>query len=309
MFFSIVFIAIRTDIIFSFKLAFMSKRIKKVDSKEVGLEIGLLIFKYFLDTEYLHYGLFTNLAPEVKNINQAQVNYAEFLKHEVPEGVKSILDVGCGSGRFALELSNSGYKVDCVSPGNILTEHARKILGDRSTIFNSKFENVVTDKKYDLILFSESFQYINMEAAFTNALKFLNPEGHIMICDFFKTDPENKSLLGGGHKYDEFLEVLKKYPLEVIKERDITKETSPTVDLANKLTMEVAFPAYRLVFMLVEDRFPMIAKFVRWKYKKKLEKLETKNFGGKRTGENFMKYKKYMFYLLRAKNYNSTAGV
>jgi SAM-dependent methyltransferase len=279
----------------------MSKRIKKVDSKEVGLEIGLLIFKYFLDTEYLHYGLFNDgLAHEVRNINQAQVNYAEFLKHNIPAGVSSILDVGCGSGKFALELSNSGYKVDCVSPGTILTEHARKILGDRSNIFNAKFENVVTDKKYDMILFSESFQYINMDAAFTNALKFLNPGGHIMICDFFKTDPENKSLLGGGHKFDEYLEVIKKYPLQKIKEQDITKETSPTVELANKLQMEVAFPAYKLVFMLVEDRFPTIAKFVKWKYRKKLNKLETKNFSGLRNAENFLKYKKYMFYLYKA---------
>jgi SAM-dependent methyltransferase len=278
----------------------MAKRNKKVDSKEVGLEIGLLIFKYFLDTEYLHYGFFNDgLAYEVRNIHQAQINYAEFLKGNIPRGVKTILDVGCGSGRFALELINSGYEVDCVSPGTILTEHVRKLVGDRSTIFNSRFEDVATDKKYDLILFSESYQYINMDASSTNAIKFLNPGGHIMICDFFKTDPENKSLLGGGHKFDEFIQTLKKYPLEIIKEQNITKETSPTVDLANKLTMEVAFPAYRLIFMLVEDRFPLVAKFIKWKYKKKLQKLETKNFGGQRNGENFMKYKRYMFYLLR----------
>jgi hypothetical protein len=34
-------------------------RQKKVDSKEVALEIELLIFKFFLKTEYLHYGMFT----------------------------------------------------------------------------------------------------------------------------------------------------------------------------------------------------------------------------------------------------------
>lgn len=279
----------------------MSKANRKVDSKEVGLEIGLLVFKYFLDTEYLHYGLFNNgLAPEVRNITQAQINYAEFLKSNIPAGVKSILDVGCGSGRFALELLNSGYTVDCVSPGTILTDHVRSLVGGRSEIFNAKFEDVVTTKKYDMILFSESFQYIPMDKSFTNALAFLNPGGHIMICDFFKTDPENKSLLGGGHKFDEYLDVVKKYPVTTVKEQDITRETSPTVDLANKLTMEVAFPAYKLVFMLVEDRFALLAKLARRFYKKKLDKLETKNFSGKRTGENFLKYKKYMFYLLKA---------
>ncbi len=280
----------------------MSKKNRKLDSKEVGLEVGLILFKYFLNTEYLHYGYFSNgLATEVQNLSQAQINYAEFLKGNIPAGVKTILDVGCGSGRFALELSNSGYKVDCVSPGSILTEHARKLLGDKCHIFNSKFEDVVTDKKYDMIMFSESFQYINMDASLTNALKFMNPGGHIMICDFFKTDPENKSMLGGGHQYHEWLEVIKKYPLTLVTEKDITKETAPTIDLVHKLSAEVIHPIYTLLFMLLEDRYAWIAKFIRWKYKKKLEKMENKHFKGERNGANFQKYKKYMFYLYSSK--------
>jgi len=279
----------------------MSKKNRKVDSKEVGLEVGLILFNYFLDTEYLHYGYFNNgLETKVRNLAQAQINYAEFLKGNIPSGVKTILDVGCGSGRFALELSNSGYKVDCVSPGTILTDHARQLLGDKCHIFNSKFEDVITDKKYDMILFSESFQYINMDASFTNALKFLNPNGHIMICDFFKTDPENKSMLGGGHHYHEYVEVVKKYPVTLVTEKDITKETAPTIDLVNKLSTEVIHPIYKLLFMLLEDRYAWVAKFIRWKYKKKLEKMEKKHFKGERNGANFIKYKKYMFYLYKA---------
>ena len=279
----------------------MSKKNRKVDSKEVGLEIGLILFKYFLNTEYLHYGFFSNGLPtEVQNLAQAQINYAEFLKSKIPTGVKTILDVGCGSGRFALELTNAGYRVDCVSPGTILTEHAKELLGNKCHIFNSKFEDVVTEKKYDMVMFSESFQYINMDASFTNALKFLTPGGHIMICDFFKTDPENKSMLGGGHDYNQYLDIVKKYPVQLVEEQDITAETKPTIDLANKLSMEVMFPTYKLLLLLLEDRFPLVAKFVRWKYKKKLDKIENKHFKGSRTGDNFAKYKKYMFYLYKA---------
>jgi SAM-dependent methyltransferase len=278
----------------------MSKKNRKVDSKEVGLEVGLILFKYFLNTEYLHYGYFSNgLATEVQNLAQAQINYAEFLKGNIPSGTKTILDVGCGSGRFALELSNSGYQLDCVSPGTILTDHARTLLGNKCHIFNCKFEDVVTDKKYDMIMFSESFQYINMDASFTNALKFLNPGGHIMICDFFKTDPENKSMLGGGHHYHEYVEIVKKYPVTLVTEKDITKETAPTIDLVNRLSTEVIHPIYKLLFLLLEDRYAWVAKLIRWKYKKKLEKMEKKHFRGERNGANFMKYKKYMFYLYK----------
>jgi SAM-dependent methyltransferase len=275
-------------------------RKRKVDSKEVGLEIGLILFKYFLNSEYLHYGLFSDGLPtEVSNLAQAQINYAEFLKSKIPPEVNSILDVGCGSGKFAQELINSGYQVDCVSPGTILTEHARRILIGNTEIFQCKFEDISTEKKYDLILFSESFQYIKMDASFTNSLKFLNPEGHIMICDFFKTDAEGISQLGGGHNFQQFKEVVKNYPLKLVEEKDITEETAPTIDLVNKLSLEVIMPVYHLLFMLMEDRFPLLAKFIKWKYKKKLEKIQNKHFKGERTGKNFKHFKIYKFYLFQ----------
>jgi 2-polyprenyl-3-methyl-5-hydroxy-6-metoxy-1,4-benzoquinol methylase len=278
----------------------MSKKNRKVDSKEVGLEIGLILFKYFLNTEYLHYGLFTdNLATEVSNLAPAQINYAEFLISNIPTQTKSILDVGCGSGKFAHELIERGYQVDCVSPGTILTEHALKLLNGKSEIFQMKFEDVKTDKKYDMILFSESFQYINMDASFTNSLKFLNPGGHIMICDFFKNEVEGISPLGGGHNFKAFEQVVEKYPVTILKKQDISNETAPTIDLVNKLSMEVIMPVYHLLFMLLEDRFRWVAKFIRWKYKKKLEKIQNKHFKGERTGENFKKYKTYYFYLFQ----------
>lgn len=280
----------------------MGKKNRKVDSKEVGLEIGLIFFKHFLKTEYLHYGLFTNgLETDIANLAKAQQNYADFLMENIPAGTKTILDVGCGSGKFASELIKKGFQVDCVSPGTILTNHARGILGDKVKIYQSKFEDVNTDKKYDLILFSESFQYIPMNNSFTNGLNALNPGGHIMVCDFFQTDAEGKSPLGGGHKFSEFNEVIKKFPVQLIKEQDITKETAPTIDLVNSLSMEVLLPIYNLIFLLVEDRFPWVAKFIRWKYKKKLDKMQNKHFRGERNGKNFVKYKTYRFYLFQKK--------
>jgi 2-polyprenyl-3-methyl-5-hydroxy-6-metoxy-1,4-benzoquinol methylase len=275
-------------------------RQKKVDSKEVGLEIELLIFKFFLKTEYLHYGMFTpDIEIDITNLGKAQQKYAEFLFSNIPDGVKTILDVGCGSGKTAKELMARGYTVDAVSPGVWLTEYARKLTEGRADIFQSKFEDLNIDRKYDLVLFSESFQYIPMDVSLKKARTLLNSNGHIMICDFFKTDPEKTSLLGGGHEYDKWIKVLKKEPVQVIKEQDITRETSYTIDLVNALSKEVLHPVFNLGFMLGEDRFPLVMKLVKWKYKKKLEKMQRKHFSGERSGENFRRYKKYMFYLLK----------
>lgn len=278
------------------------KKNRKVDSKEVGLEAGLMVFKYFLKTEYLHYGYFSDgLEADVTNLKKAQENYADMLFSHIPEGVKSILDVGGGSGKTAEELIKRGYEVDVVSPGKILTEYMRNKLGDKATIFQCKFQDIQTDKKYDLVLFSESFQYIPMDDSIPGALQLLNPKGHIIACDFFQTDAPGKSLLGGGHKFNEWEEKLSGFEVDTLMANDITNETAPTIDLVNQFNQEVLQPIWGSAFALAEDRVPRVMKFVRWKFKKKLAKMENKHFTGQRNGENFRKYKKYMFYLFQAK--------
>jgi len=273
---------------------------KQFDSKEVGLEIGLVIFKYFLKSEYLHYGLFTDgLEGDIGNLAQAQVNYAEFLHSHVPDGIETILDVGCGSGKMAQTLIEHGYRVDCVSPSKLLAERARTLVGDDCEIFQCGFEDLQTEKRYDLVLFSESFQYIPVTTALDNALRFANPRGHLLVSDYFKTDAPGDCLLGGGHSFTEWERQLRDYPLEVVHEQDITEFTAPTVDVINSFSQELLHPVWKLAFALVDNKYPRVARFLRWKFRKKIAKLEKKHFTGGRTAEVFKQHKQYMFYLFR----------
>ena len=119
----------------------------KVELKEVGLDIGLAFAKHFYKTDYLHYGYWPKtLSVEPANVLEAQENYANLLLKHIPDGVCSILDVGCGSGKFSEKLLDAGFTVDCVSPSPNLTKHVRELLKERVEIFECRYENLKTKK-------------------------------------------------------------------------------------------------------------------------------------------------------------------
>ncbi|MGE5558798.1 MAG: class I SAM-dependent methyltransferase [Bacillota bacterium] len=273
---------------------------RKIQSKEVGLELGLIFGAYFLKSEYLHFGYWTGDLPlDIQNLARAQENYADFLISHIPEGVHTILDVGCGSGKLALTLVERGYEVDCVSPSSILTDHAKKLLGVKSRIFECYYEALQTDKRYDLILFSESFQYIPMESALENSQKFLNEGGFILICDFFKTDAGGGIKMGGGHRFSRFKEILARYALNIVKEIDITDRTAPNFDLVRDLMVRVGVPVWELILYYLDRSHPRILKFLKWKYRKKIDRMERIFFNREISAENFKIYQTYRLFLLK----------
>src|SRR5262249_36503981 len=136
-------------------------------SREFALALGFVFGKFFLNARDLHYGYWPpDLPREPQNFSIAQAAYTELVIIHIPPGTTGVLDVGCGAGNMARQLLDRGYRVDCVSPNNFLTAVARQSLGDRATIFETKFQDLVTDRRYDVVLFSESLLFVPLDLAF-----------------------------------------------------------------------------------------------------------------------------------------------
>lgn len=273
---------------------------KKVVSRNIGVEVGAICSKYFLKSRHLHYGYWTSdLEVDIANLRIAQENYARFLVSHIPSGVNSILDVGCGSGQIAKMLLDAGYQVDCVSPSLYLSNQARQLLGASSIVFECFYEELETPNRYDLILFSESFQYIKPQEALNKTLGLLSEGGYILICDIFKRDTPDKSLLPGGHPLKTFYDIVSQYPLELVEDLDITEQTAPTLDVANDVLNEVVRPSIDLAQQFLNDRHPLMLRCLKFLYRKRITKINKKYLSGAKTGENFKKFKSYRLLLYR----------
>ncbi len=270
----------------------------------MGLEIGAICGKYFLRLDHLHYGYWTeDMEVDIFNLHIAQEKYVEFLISHIPEGAKTILDVGCGMGQISKKLLDKGYTVDCVSPSAYLAGCARKLLGEGPVIFECPYEQLETEKRYDVVLFSESFQYISPAAAIAKSIRLLSPGGHLLICDIFQTEAEGRCSISGGHRLVKFKEVMKdaEDSLELVTDVDMTENTAPNIDIECDLFQNVGLPVIELVTKVMRSRHPWLTKLVLWKLKKKINRLHRKYLGGDRTGENFKKFKTYRLFLYRKK--------
>ena len=278
----------------------MSTKNDKIKSNIIGLDIGLAFGRFFLNTEDLHYGYWPkNEKPSVKNFSWAQENHSNLIIENIPTGVKNILDVGSGSGNLAMKLLEKKYDIDCVIPSEYLADAIREKLNDRGKIHICKFEDLEISNKYDIIIFSESFQYVKMEESIKKISKMLNKNGYLLICDFFRLNVPEKSLLGGGHSWGNFNKEMETINLELIKNIDITNATAPTLDFLDEFCQQVLKPVGEMSGEYMLSNYPKISKLLRWKFKNRINKINKRYLSSNVNGKSFKKFKTYRFLLYK----------
>lgn len=250
---------------------------------QVKGKTALRIYHEILGLEDLHFGLFSQDDPlTMEGLKVAQKRYTDALCEFVPQDVHRILDVGCGTGSVSLALTQRGYQVEGLSPDS----YQQKIYTERTGLpFHLNwFEKFVPDQTYDLVLMSESAQYIPLDQLFP-AISRVCPIGPVVLADFFVAQLGAGELSVRGHKLEEFKTQAENAGLRLTQERDITEAAARTLDLAKHWIDRYAVPSLRLINENYGSRHPVLFRVARWllrnrriEWEKTLQQVDSQRF-------------------------------
>ncbi len=264
-------------------------------------DLGFRVMRDIMGLEDLHLGLWEDGDElTIENCRRAQERYAERFISMIPPGVKRVLDVGCGTGQNASRLVTKGYEVEAVSPDSYQERVFGEKLDGRARFHLSRFEDFRAREKFDLLLFSESAEYMEKNKFFPCCAQALKDPGWLLVCDFFRR--AEIDYYKSCFIEEDFLRRAREAGFETVESVDVTEATVPTLTLARKMHLRYGIPAARLLVDLARHRAPVLSRLAAFFLRKKLRKLGGYVFEElpqQLDGDYYREHIRYVFYLLR----------
>jgi MPBQ/MSBQ methyltransferase len=251
------------------------------------------------DSPYLHYGYWNPIPAAadltIANLKVAQAAYSAKLLGFIPEGIKTVLDVGCGIGGNAAYLLDRGFEVEGLAPDPFQQEKFLKLTQNKAIFHLSQFETFTPPHSYDLVLLSESSQYMSAIDIAQCAAAALNPGGYLLLADMMRSDAlYTEGIFSNCQVVADLHAALKQAGFQLVKEEDITAQTAPTIDLYIEVFQRFGLSTLRYLGDLVAIAVPPLHALIRWAYRRWLKKLVVE---GLEAGNIFEKHLCYQIQL------------
>ncbi len=254
------------------------KRERKVDASvgyaKRGIDYNLRFISEVLGFDYLHWGYFPENRPSagtsysLAEVKCAQQAYTDHLLSFIPSGVGTILDVGCGLGKTADQLKARGYRVHCLTSDAYQAGIIRERYPDLPLTM-SRFEDFATAERFDLIMMSESAQYLDWPQALAAAGRILNQGGYLLVSDYFrKTDDQY-------YRTCKILDVFRAQTsaasYALLREEDITERVLATLDFGSSCYNRYVLPTMAIISEMAEERLsPLQLNLIRFLFKRQI---------------------------------------
>jgi 2-polyprenyl-3-methyl-5-hydroxy-6-metoxy-1,4-benzoquinol methylase len=116
--------------------------------------------------------------------------YDSLLLKLIPAEVKSILEIGCGTGRFTRRLATNGRRVTAVDLSPEMIARARQMISSLSISFfcGDFLEDDFGSQKFDCVISAATLHHMSAYTAVRRMKKLVAPGGMLIIHDLRSDD-------------------------------------------------------------------------------------------------------------------------
>lgn len=260
-------------------------------------------------SSYLHYGYWEPLPVSTEErslfrLQIAQEAYSKKLLSFLPPNIESLLDVGCGIGGNAVFLLDQGLKVDGLAPDPFQQEKFLEKTQGRAKFYLSKFEDFQTPYPYDVVMLSESSQYMASEDIAKSAAAALKPNGYLLLADMLRTDANyTEGIFSNCHIVEELSDALSHAGFQLIKREDISQPVAPTLDLAVEHFRQFGLSTGEYIANVIKIAVPPLYTLLNWAYKRWLEKTIIEGLNASKIFDKHLCYEIQLWQLTDTKKF------
>jgi SAM-dependent methyltransferase len=140
--------------------------------------------------------------PGTWNLNtwNHNVAYHHLVRRSVPRGGRDLLDVGCGRGRLARELSGSGRRVLGIDPSAEMIEEAKQANAGVPGLEFAAADFLTAElppESFDFVSFVASLHHMDQIRALAKAAEILRPGGRVVVIGLARATTLSEELVSG----------------------------------------------------------------------------------------------------------------